>query len=403
MAASENYPGSIDAVAAQLAAAQQHLPNTSISATASHIEAAEAIVGGLGTDNVQAQEVGVYISEAADNLSCASAALVVGRDALSAYTTAIGVSSRPLGIQNPEKEASLSASPAGDTAECTQQSRGVYVTHLQVGETAYTVALTNHTAEYVDNMKAALKGCDVIAAEFPGHNNGQDRRVKTSAPVADIEVEDALFDLADKKKGSRGLILLDISENHPQYPVVLKAADTLNAYVVSLWRLEPVRDTRELLEKSIIATAASDTVRDDIIREQLRTGVPKLVGKAKVGVMVGMQHFRALEGVDPSYDRTATDANLSDTKTVRIQLIDGLRDNGVIDPEQIDTELILSYMLVCEEPIDAQAISALEPAIKKSILQTINEYANEDRPLKERQKNLSLYLRNIADLISSDS
>jgi hypothetical protein len=205
--------------------------------------------------------------------------------------------------------------------------------------------------------------------------------------------------LAEKTKA---VVNIDIHQDDPRYPIVAEANQTAEAYAVSIIKLHPVATSSQRLLKFIGATAESNTVRDDILNQQLATDIPKMVGDLKVGVALGGLHYRALKNIDPTYDYASLNERVLATLSSTSLLIEQARNSEPLDPTLFNRALVRDYMVRCGCGDQDKRLQSLDADILKNIVGAVADICASDRAYEEKSLELTLYLNNIVDIIKTD-
>jgi hypothetical protein len=290
--------------------------------------------------------------------------------------------------------------PTGETEEASSSTAElIHVERLHSGNTTYTIVLFSHTDEYARAMETALDGNSLLAIEQPGHNGSKPRRDQDPTRVASKAIQKSVDRLAEK---TRAVVNIDIHQDDPRYPIVAEANQAAEVYAMSLVELDPVATSSQRLLKFISATAESHAVRDDILHQQLATDIPKMVGDLNVGVALGTMHYRALKNIDPTYDYVSLNERVLATLSSTDLLIEQTRNNEPLDPTLFNRALARDYMVRCGCKNQDERLKSLRADVLQNIVGTVADICASDRTYKEKDLELTLYLRNIVDIIKTD-
>lgn len=215
-------------------------------------------------------------------------------------------------------------SPAAES-RIYQDTKEAIVEERTIGDTHFKIALSTHAKANMQALAALFGDCDVVAIESLGCKDDADRRYEEDFYT---KVMARNPDPAIIKQFKRGLkvrlpgdessaafiyqyfygtgkrvILLDINEDHPDYDVTRAVDKAVRDYHNSIWLLAPIEEARAALRRSAAAIANEQRIRDPILAEQLKA-IPGQVGRARVGVLIGLLHYGVLDSIDSSAERS---------------------------------------------------------------------------------------------------
>lgn len=340
----QTYPSApIEIIAAQVRqGADVHLD--SIQQATNHITQAATLVAEVtaNTPGTPLLEAELDVAYAGTHANAAAIKLANGKQDLDAYANII----------------------TGGTVEQATYAPVIPVERTY-GSTRYTVALSTHNNQTIQEMAQTVTDCDALAIECVGGMNTEQRTQLQYlynlmlTPGLDPVVVQQQFDML--KQGDPSVIprileqfigtgkkvyLIDMANDHPDYEKIAKRAQSMQHLGKMISALAPVQSVRQVLAATINETAEANTERNWLLGYQLQWLDSQLEPGNRVGVVMGKEHYDVLNMLDPtaSDETQEIQERLSQTDTPWVQAIVARMETGEIPPPAVDRVALGLYI-----------------------------------------------------------